>query len=951
MSGALRLIRARVLQGGAGPSRGGWVVPPHVLLPGQRRLARQSGPVPQHVCDARALHTSAPLYRAPGLMLPATPDTYLALRASSYELHALPESSLEALIENAGRVGLAGLIGRIVADVLEHRAAHARSERQRRLLVALLSMASIHARRLPLAPDAVVRLTAALLADAGKLDELPPHAALHSLKIALSIESVDGAQHALIAPLFAHLSRTASFPLLEEGLHVIEYVLRFSDADPAWVMELVSQTVHVDGERLGKQTMQQARADGFAWRRWARSAAGVSAVSALPPDTSELMQTHALRISLWSLACRAWLRLHRARRFRLSLAQLRTALASASAAVAPGAAQPPPSALIVRGLLQAHVVNLAGAKTRNSVRAALAALRAAPATDVAHVLPGVLRLVSATAVDLDDTGTAAALVVLALRTAPDVRTLVQQLGPVVLLAAMEHLADTAQPALVELAHACAVPRDDTDVSVDLLWPEPLRPRVLVVLCAAGMADASRVLYLRWSGSFGVPAACAAPEASAAPALPIVAARGSVAWLLAEAVRALSVRGLGVALSASAAPSLPAAPSALTTSHPCVLSLVKLFALRDVSFARAVRDDFHACLGSAMERASHYDLTALAQASFLVGDTGRALSALHAVLTRGYTFDDTDMAVLLRGVADVAPDAAVGLFLETLSHQLAPSDTGACQIATNPTLYAVLLSRCVALARFDLASRVLAAAQAHGVGSAVARIAPAVALRASDDPPQAYVARACAMLRDGWTLEPHTLSWMMRTAARGLSLRNASIRGPDNGSPRSAPTAADGASLGAAMHLFCYAAERRGFVDLPTARFLLYHLAARSRRLARHAPHVRVLWTARLDRMVNALLWTRHWTGCAAYARMAGVDVVSAAAPHALPSPLARQLMLAYDALGDARGVREVLEWTRDHGASLEAHSVADLVQRSAATGAGAARTKLWWQAPRSPPRV
>ena len=69
--------------------------------------------------------------------LPATPDTYLALRASPFELHTLPVTSFEALIYDAGRSGLSGLLGRIISDVLEHRAADAETGRQDQLLLAL----------------------------------------------------------------------------------------------------------------------------------------------------------------------------------------------------------------------------------------------------------------------------------------------------------------------------------------------------------------------------------------------------------------------------------------------------------------------------------------------------------------------------------------------------------------------------------------------------------------------------------------------------------------------------------------------------------------------------------------------------------------------------------------------------------------------------------------------
>lgn len=230
--------------------------------------------------------------------LPATPETYLALRASPHELHTLPAISIEALIYEAGQAGLSGLIGTMISDVMEYRAADAGSDRQQRLLLALLTMSSMYQKKVPMAPDIVVDLAAQYIQAAG-VTNLSPSIAAHIMRHCFAIRRKDGVPCRLIHSLFYHLAHTAEYPLLEEGLQVIECMLRYEWIDPSMIMDFVVKTAEVDGDRLGKHTLEQARADGFAWQRWAQDAGGFVAVSELRHGKGDEVRDYAFRITIW----------------------------------------------------------------------------------------------------------------------------------------------------------------------------------------------------------------------------------------------------------------------------------------------------------------------------------------------------------------------------------------------------------------------------------------------------------------------------------------------------------------------------------------------------------------------------------------------------------------------------------------------------------------------------
>ncbi|WFD19024.1 hypothetical protein MCAP1_001239 [Malassezia caprae] len=888
---------------------------------------------PWHPVRARTVSILRTSRSAGDVALPATPETYMALRASAYQLQALPETSFDALITHAGRTGLSGLISSIKDDVLQHIAAGQGTLREQRLLLALLNVSSTFEKKLPLSPELVVRLATQLLRSAS-VDVMPPHVAAHVLRRALSIPRRDGVHHPLIPVLVQHLAATSTYPLLEEGLHVIEYSLQYGTADPATLMHYVSQTAQVDGERLGEHTLQQARTDGFAWRKWAREASGWMSVRPRRHSTVDL-QTQALRISLWSLCCRVWLRLQRPLRFRAALTQLRAELHRAAQLLAPQAlAPPPPSAHIVRGLLQSHLVHLTGKGTRNSVRAALVAMRSVDADDLVQLLPGVVQMLCDKALQLHDPRTAADALTLCLDAyasqpgaASASTTFARTIRPATWLQVLTHLASTSH-------HASARALLPYALQGAAAWPSPLHAQWLACLCALGEHELVRQLYLQWTASPGAPLDPAHRAAWLARAAPATELQGTYAecdaWLRTpDAPAPEPQRAVPRPLD-----------SPLVRAPQSLLALVQLFgaaprhkAPRDTTFAMAVRDD---ALVPAMTAAAvpHYHLTALMQASLMLGDRATARHILHKMHTCGYALDMKDMAVLLRGLCDVAPDDAV------VALQALPS------LADKAHLYAVVMARCLYHGHAALVDRVYALACERHLGAQVAQQAPAVVLATSNVSPPAYVHRAIELMRDGWQPDMSLLLWMIRSAARGLCLRDA---GDAERAPGRVPRAARRAGLRAALHLYEYVAHRHDTVHLPTTRFLLYHVAEQARRRGTQSP---APWIARLDRLVTQLLHARLWTGWNEYRAIVKDTTLretrTASRQRVLPTPLAHQLLLAYQALGDERGVSEVLDWM---------HTTAQVRRRDLARApypvlqhlASRAhepnlRTKPWWHA-------
>ncbi|PKI84534.1 hypothetical protein MVES1_001829 [Malassezia vespertilionis] len=821
---------------------------------------------------------------APDVTLPATPETYLALRSSLYELHALPEDTFRSLTDDAGRTGMSGIAANIAEDVLEHRAAHRGSARQQRLLVYLLCMCCDHAHRIPIAAEKVCEIAVQFMHGEGlcSQDALPLHVAAYILRMALSIPN-DGAHLGLLLPLFRRLSSEAEYPLLEEGLHLVEYTMQHTSMHPSAVMDMVSQIARVDREQLSEHILQQARGDGFAWRRWARAAAALSDVSAVRGAVDQL-QTHAMRISIWSLCCRLWLRQNRARRFASALRQLLAELACADEAVGSRRGEHrSPSASIVRTMLQMHFVHLAGRGSKNAIHVALDTAR--NFKEAASIAPHVQALVCEKAIALGDLRTAAQLLAL-FTTASDARSLLHALSASNVLVVLAYLVASAQ---LPQAHALwawakhAVHADE----MDTLWPSTLRGRLLAVLARADLYEDARHLYTRWAPLTRIASQHRASIVGAALGqCPPPQDRGL-------ASRILHVLAQRVTLPRFSAHDSAEADDTLLSSTPALmLAMVRGAVQRQDSIGTEIRDAF--LQAAPLAQRNHYDLTALAQASFLLRDLPTAVALYHILLAH-YKPDDTDLAVLLGGLAELDASHAVSLFLAHAQASPRARSSG------NAHLYAALLAKCTAVHNVDAAGAVYRAAVHRGLGAKLGRDACSVLFTQSDDAPVVYVRRALALMREHWIPEPKFVNWMIRSAARGLSLR-AAAKGR-RAAPAPAPQRRARPAIGAAVRLYCAVATRFGYIDLPTTRFLLYSIAG-------HAPESDAVHSLRrcvlqLDNAVYAVRWTPQKYGMASYGAMTGSD-----ATESVLIPLLLQIVLAYDALHDERGVWETLAWMR-----------------------------------------
>ncbi|KAI3620352.1 hypothetical protein CBS9595_002319 [Malassezia furfur] len=881
--------------------------------------------------------------------LPTTIETYLALRASPYELQALPDTSFIKLIYDSGSAGLTGLVQNIASDVLSLRIAPADSERLRRLLITLLNMLSYNARKLQIEPELVSRMVGALLeGPSGTVDDLPPFVAMYALRTLLTLRTTQGPHLAQIEPLFHRLVRTGDYPTIGEGLHVVEYLLEYSDLSSDALMDLVSRTVQCDGERIGEQTLQQARADGTRWLAWRQAQPDGTAAEACQGAWA----SHALRITILSLCCRTWLRLNRTHRFQHALRQLILALDAHSV---PDDASgvltaSTPRTEMVRALLQTHIVHLAQSASRNGLAAAQASIEMFSA-DAVNMLPRVLALVCIKAIELDRPAIAEAVLGLvqshaapALARSAYARALLLQLGAVPLLRVLQHCWRTRRfadaQALYSWAHS-ALPGDKWD----LFWPATVRAELVACVAACEMADEARSLFAQW-----IPQARIVPSGErnkwthATPAVRHAgeAEHGGLVRPLVRLLRRDAVTPAFRSASAHAVRATPEtmAPGMLLTA-PCLLALVKLFGRTprfgsplDLPLAVRVRDYY--LMAVPLESRSRPELTALAQASLIVGDRATAADVFRILYHRG--FDASALAVLLRGAVDVHADEAVAAFLSL------PDAADARDPVNNARLYAVLLSRCVTQSRFDLADRIQAAGEARNLGGRIAAEATPSQLASANLSPRATMRRVQALLDEGWTPEFRLINWAIKSIARGYTLREAG----------SADVRATNQALASAAKLYLLGASRLHTVDLAVTRFLLYHMGRAARHMPVHAKQTQPQWVLYMDRIAHALRWTRHLTGASQYAAMEHVEVPtgtrSASAPNVVPYPLLCQLTRAYDALGDARGVAETLAWIDEAGydaasfPDTHAHRAFQRVAQRAQNQPPAPRTKPWWAA-------
>lgn len=875
-------------------------------------------------------HTKAP-YLPAVAALPATPETYLALRTSPLELHTLPAVSIEALIYEAGQAGLSGLIGTVISDVMDYRAADAGSDRQQRLLLALLTMSSICQKRVPMAPEMVVNLAAQYIQVAG-VTNLSPSITAHIMRHCFAMPRKDGVQRHLIHTLFYHLVHTAEYPLLEEGLQVIEYMLRYEWIDPSITMDFVIKTAEVDGDRLGKHTLEQARADGFAWQRWAQDAGGFVAVSELRHGKGDEVRDYAFRISLWSLACRAWIRLNRSTRFRESFARLQKEYTAATKAVTMGSTlQAPPNVSVLRALLQAHLMNLAGTRRANALRAALVTLKQVPKVLVAQLSPRVIQSLCHTALDLDNVATAASLfqwyIVCVWHTNDDKRRMIRilrDMHPATLVPMLSYMAESVdRSAAAQWADWLVGPKSDPYMDT---FPEAFRARWLMCLCMLDLLDQARYLYRRWTGSSGTPLE---PEVRAAYQNRHTSKDRTSTTTYSRIHRAF---GLDV-LHGSVEASHHASENIIHGTAPCMLALVRKFGqgtqwqkAPDTNFARAVRDDFLTHVYGSHMPPSHYQLTALLQACFLLGDYQVAMHVLRTMESCRYNLDAKDMAVLLGGMVNVNPSAAV-VILKDLSAPL----------SQNPHLYAVVLSRCVSSNQFELADQVYDMACQQYLGSQVARLAPGTLLACSRDYPTTLVNRAITLMRDGWKPKQKLLNWVIRTVVRGMNLRDARLSVSPHGISHDYDVASG-------VRLFVYTASKHGCTDIPTARLILYHIFLLTTRPSSPLTSTewQSQWSAKVDAVLCALFSTMH-TG-AQHLSMSVSETLQRKLP--IPLSLIQEALRAYMSLQDHTGVQELLAWLHIHGLSvsmlLKTPYKKDLCGLSQVPVDTTRRQKPWW---------
>lgn len=702
-------------------------------------------------------HVRGPMMGGP---LPATPETYLALRASRQDLRALPVSSFETLITDTGRSGLAGVIAHIISDVLDHSVADAGTARQHRLVAALLCT-SVNSRKLPLRPDVIARLTAELLScitSSGDppVDGIPLQVTAHVLRVLLQHGN---ASQRIIQALIDRLVRDTAFPFVDEGLVIIEYVLRHGE-DAHIALPLLASMINIDGGNLGEQAIVQARADGAAWEEWARS------------STLRDRHTVALRISLWALCCRAWLRLNRTRRFQSTFAELFRELKEADARVhMPDS----PSSALLYNLLQVHLVNLAASGSPNSVRAAVAALYEAPRKYEMVVSPAVVARVCQAALALGLHRDAVNALRSVLRPDP---TLISAVGFPAIVAIMESAAhDNDAGTVRRIVH-----------SVE--WnsvPQPLRAQFLAATARAQLTQDAATLYHEWSDTRGI----MTDEERRALNRP---------WMhdTQPAVRIKAARLSG---------------EPVTTTPRCVVSLARLFhrSAAHRGLARVVRDDYLRAL-YAIPLRTHEQLTALAQVCFIVGDTAGARHAMGEIIHRRDAVDIKDMAVLVGGMMGDSPDLALHTFFYLLRGDKA---AGAEPLVPTASLYAVLIAKAIHVRRIDIARALYSDLVRRGLAPSFAREAPHLEVSLSQRSIPELVAAVSGMLREGWRPASAHLSWVVRCVLRGLrpidALEGAKVRKSQL------------SHIAAAVRLFVRGAAA-GSADLPSARLIFMRLA-------------------------------------------------------------------------------------------------------------------------------
>lgn len=636
--------------------------------------------------------------------LPATPETYLALRASRQDLRALPVVAFETLITDTANAALAGVVAHLASDVLGHNAADAGTPRQYRLVIALLN-ASTNWRKLPLRPQLIVQLVGELVLhtpENSAIDALPLQTAAHALRVMLKY----GGPSELIRALVGHLSHDTTFPFVEEALFIIENTLR-NEGDANAVLPLLASMVLVDGARLGEEIFAQARADGSAWEKWAGT---------------QNFHDSSLRIILWSLCCRAWLCLNRYRRFQSAFDGLQKELEYVDKKVSRAGS---PSQEILRTLFQIHLVNLACTGSRNSVRAAVHAL----CQTSVNVSPSTTAAVCKATVDL---GLAESQV--ALLRAPGVMT-------------PDVFRTVGWPTIAAMIDAAATANDIAAVrGITTLFgeyyagkvPSSLRAQILASIARAQLADEAEKLYLEWSHS-----------------------QGPISEEELHSLERPWMHGTYPARHKG-----PHKGEPVTTTPRCVVALVRLFSCGSESqqkLAHVVRDDFMRAIYRNHLR-THEQLTALVQVSFLLGNVQGAMHAMGEIIHRQELVDMQDVVVLLGGIMRDAPDVALHIFFYLMRGD---EEAGSMPVQPTPALYAALIAKAIAARRIDIALALHKDLSTRGCAPGFAREAPHLVVTLSMRPIRELVSNMISMLREGWRPSAAHYSWVVRCVLRGL----------------------------------------------------------------------------------------------------------------------------------------------------------------------------------------
>ncbi len=187
--------------------------------------------------------------------------------------------------------------------------------------------------------------------------------------------------------------------------------------------------------------------------------------------------------------------------------------------------------------------------------------------------------------------------------------------------------------------------------------------------------------------------------------------------------------------------------------------------------------------------THYRLTALAQACFLVRDVPGAFYALAQISFLRQLPDKLDITVLLGGLMHVDPDRAVRLFIQHASvpktltarakqntdafdaEPASQTESRTHRSATlppmkaSPTLVSMLINRAIVQGRMDLADRLYKFGEMTGIKNLPGHVASIRALFLPDVAPNAVVKAIDRAHETGWKSDPGLLESLSQRLLR------------------------------------------------------------------------------------------------------------------------------------------------------------------------------------------